>query len=379
LQERLAKAVESRSSTPSLRQGSPSLTSSSPRASLDVEPIEDKLAGQGNNNTLPIYENTISTESNVEPIPSHSILQEKDIVKTTASAEEITKDQASGRQSLESQDRNHEFTKELRLGAEDDTTDERQEEITQYLEQIDSLRAKLQYLTKEAANDAREVANTAERGSVKQQLAEKDEKIALLLEEGSKLSQNEMKLMTTIKKLRAKSIDDEKNFSQAKRSQAEAERSVKTLQEKLKALEINDKEDSKLKSVVQSLEKEISQLQEESGAKDLRISQLQEEVAKGNSASTTELDIWRQRAEAAQKVISALQDEISDTKIEKGLLEDRYKAQLRELESKLDRGIQDAKSTELDLRREIQVQLNLFVTFCVLIWLIDIRESIRNI
>ena len=60
---------------------------------------------------------------------------------------------------------------------------QRQEEMHTFLEKIDALQAKLQYLAKETVAAAKE-ANSATATSEEKRLAEKDERIALLMEEG---------------------------------------------------------------------------------------------------------------------------------------------------------------------------------------------------
>src|SRR5699024_3382921 len=73
------------------------------------------------------------------------------------------------------------------------------------------------YLAKDAAESAKQAAASAESGSVEKQLREKDEKIALLLEEGQKLSKSEMDHRTALKKLRLQLIENSKSQAEAKK------------------------------------------------------------------------------------------------------------------------------------------------------------------
>ena len=78
---------------------------------------------------------------------------------------------------------------------------ERHQELHSHLERIDALQSKLQYLAKSAAESARKASSDADPGSFDSKLAEREERIALLMDEGQKLSKNELKNLNTIKKL----------------------------------------------------------------------------------------------------------------------------------------------------------------------------------
>lgn len=226
-----------------------------------------------------------------------------------------------------------------------------------YLEQIESLRAKLQFLTQQAASDAKARALDAEKGTPQRGLAERDERIALLLEEGSRLSQNEMKLMTTIKNLRAKSSDDQKQISKSKQAEGITGKTMRSLQEKLKSIEISGKDDSKQKVILENYRKDLNQARNNVKAKDDEISNLQKQLARTAIVSQENDKITRD-LEANRKTARNLQEEIADARLERTLLEDRYKVQIKELEFKLERSHQDSKAIEFDLRREIQVMEN---------------------
>src|SRR5690606_8820782 len=82
-----------------------------------------------------------------------------------------------------------------------------QKELHGYVEKIDALQSKLKYLAKDAAESAKKAAASAEKGSIEKELLGKDERIALLLEEGQKLSMTELEHRTTIKKLRQQAAE----------------------------------------------------------------------------------------------------------------------------------------------------------------------------
>ena len=228
------------------------------------------------------------------------------------------------------------------------------QEADGYLEQIESLRAKLQFLTQQAVSDARARVLDADPGSPQQELAGKDEKIALLLEEGSRLSQNELKLMTIIKSLRAKLSEDQKQISKSKQTEENTGKTVRSLQEKLKSIEISSKDDSRQKTVLENYRKDLNQARSNIKARDEEILDLQKQL-KRNAIASQDTEKIRKDLEAQRKVARDLQEEVADAKLERTLFEDRHKVQIKELESKLERSLQDAKATEFDLRRETQM------------------------
>lgn len=107
-----------------------------------------------------------------------------------------------------------------------DTESNRQDEVHEYIERIDALQSKLKYLAKDAAESAKNAAASAEPGSVERQLREKDEKIALLLEEGQKLSKSEIDHRTAIKKLRQQLVENSKSQTEAKKRTDKLERDL---------------------------------------------------------------------------------------------------------------------------------------------------------
>ena len=156
----------------------------------------------------------------------------------------------------------------------------RQEEIHAHMERIDALQAKLLYLTKSAAETAQRAAAKAPAGTLEKKLAQKEEQLALLMEEGQKLSKSEMKHLSTIKRLQAKVSEDEKAAAGLKKKFLNAEKTAahaainarraqeteKQMAEKTKRLERLDQELQRLKdaldmsnSTVESLRKQLTE------------------------------------------------------------------------------------------------------------------------
>jgi len=232
----------------------------------------------------------------------------------------------------------------------------RQEETHRYLEHIDALQAKLQFLTKEAAEIARNTISEVELGSVEQKLALKDEKIALLMVEGQKLSQTELTHMTTIKKLRTKAIEDQKLLKQVDKQAGELEKAARVAQERAKIAEVAQQEALNRVKSLQRTKEEIDRLKTESDKKSTLVADLREQLTRAqNDRESNEANKYRDLLEKERKVTSDLRDDLSNTKVERELLEERHRTQFRELQEKAEREKERAKIADLELRGEIGV------------------------
>ena len=152
--------------------------------------------------------------------------------------------QSSGaRQSLQVVDSSNRSIEDSSLRVQQILNDaDRYEEIPAYIERIDALQAKLNYLAKESAESARKAAADAGQGTLQKKLAEKDEHIAILMEEGQKLSKTELKHMTIIKKLRASTATIGKEAMLAKERVEKSEKEKSSLTERIKRLESDSKQ-----------------------------------------------------------------------------------------------------------------------------------------
>ena len=229
----------------------------------------------------------------------------------------------------------------------------RQEETHFYLERIDALQSKLQYLTKEAAEIAHRAASSSVTGSLEQKLAAKDEKIALLMQEGHKLSQTEFKLSDTVKRLRAKSTKDEKQVIDAKRASERQERATREAQERATRAEISERNSYDRVKTFQKLEKELEVAISENSAKASTISELRTEVFNArNTADVGELKSYKELLEAERRLTTELRDDLSNAKIEREISNDRHRAEIRDLREQADREKERARVTEMELRGE---------------------------
>ncbi|KAL8739051.1 MAG: hypothetical protein Q9181_000233 [Wetmoreana brouardii] len=229
----------------------------------------------------------------------------------------------------------------------------RQEEVHTYLERIDALQSKLQYLSKEAAEVAKNAKSEAQPGSVEDKLAVKDEKIALLMEEGHKLSQTELKHMSIIKRLRSKATEDEKRMVDIKRLSEKHEQAAREARERAKRAEEAEKRASEQARSLPSLLGDLETMKADRDAQDQLIQDLQARLAEATSAARQAEE--RAQAEALQaekQRTTDLVDELSKVKIEKELVERQYQTELHELREKSEREKERARVAEIERQGE---------------------------
>lgn len=229
----------------------------------------------------------------------------------------------------------------------------RQEEMHTYLEQIDAMQSKLQYLTKEAAEIARSASAEAKPGSVEHKLAAKDEKIALLIEEGQKLSQAELKHMSLIKRLRAKGNEDDRSVADCKQTMDKYERAAREAQERAKRAETAEKRASERMKSLSKIDKDLEMAKAERDAKDALIQDLQIQLSQATSAAKeAEVKANAEALDSEKRRAANLADELSTTKKEKDSAEKQHQSELRELREKAEREKERARIAEIDRQGE---------------------------
>ena len=229
----------------------------------------------------------------------------------------------------------------------------RQEETHIYLERIDALQSKLQYLTREAAEVAKNALADSQSGSTEHKMAAKDEKIALLIEEGQKLSQTELKHMSIIKKLRAKSTEDEKVVGDLKRTTEKYEKSAHEAQERAERAENAEKEASERLKSLGRVEKDLEKVRAERDARESLIQDLQIKLSQATSAAKEAEVKANAEALAAEKRRAAdLTDELWNLKVEKELAQKQHQNELRELKDKAEREKERARVAEIERQGE---------------------------
>ncbi|APA14908.1 hypothetical protein SS1G_14409 [Sclerotinia sclerotiorum 1980 UF-70] len=411
LQERLARAVaaknaqksgtQSISSNVPSRTGSPITVGESPRQSLDasssvggdeaVKPISQDFGSAANKNaveldapTVEVRPSTPVTEpasDSLQPSPSISALKAEPTsrLSTDSTRSNIPRGSIDSIQPLEPISRSSvdelpaiisapdvvsasktpaELEAALNQLQSDYETSElqRQEEIHGYIERIDALQAKLQYLAKESLESASIAKNAAPSGSLERKLADKEQQVILLMEEGQVLSKKELTHMTTIKKLRAKILENNKEVAETKKKQEKFEKEAASLAERLKRAEGAEKSLNERNNVINRLRKELDAVKIERDTKDTIIAnlktQLEDDAAQEKQA---EAKIAHEALEAEKKRVAELEDDISNLKIGKQLVNDRAQIQVKELREKMDREAENARIAALEMKNEQQM------------------------
>ena len=272
------------------------------------------------------------------PLPSESITKEASVVAPAPYEETL----AQMRSDYESA--------ELR----------RQEETHVYLERIDALQAKLQYLTNEAIANARKATSDGQGGVAEAKLAAKDEKIALLMDEGQKLSQMELRHLSTIRNLRAKSIEDTKQLSHARKTVNDYQNALQVAEERGKQVEMVERNEVERSKILQRVEKELEKSRAENQSFTTLIVELRQQVAQAKASYNPEdTNIYRNMLESEQSLVSGLRDDLASMKIEKELAVERHRARVQEMHDKTERERERMKITNQELRGEIRVSRTL--------------------
>ena len=236
----------------------------------------------------------------------------------------------------------------------------RQEETHEYLERIDALQSKLQYLTRETAEIAKKNSSTAESGSVEQKLAARDERIALLMEEGHKLSQTELRHMCIIRKLRAKSIEDEKQLSDLRRKLESHEKGTRELQDRAQKAEAAERQATEKIRSLSKLGGDVALMRGERDNQLLLIQSLEKHILDTKKAAEeVDTKVHRQALENEKQRTSAVADELSRFRLETELAEKTNAAEIRELKEKLQRDNERTRLAEIEWQSEHAVSLSI--------------------
>lgn len=231
-----------------------------------------------------------------------------------------------------------------------------QEEMIGYIERIDALQSKLKYLAKDAAESAKNAAASATPGSTQKQLLEKDEKIALLLEEGQKLSKSEMDHRTVIKKLRQQLTENTKAQTEMKKKTEKLERDLVNSEARAKRAEAAEKRINESLTSQTKSNKDLEAVTNERNALSQTVqeikSQLSRAVSRAEAAETKAnsdaLDQEKQRADE-------LEEELSNLKIEHEISEERAKKEIADLQEKMQQEKERARVLETELKGEQSV------------------------
>jgi hypothetical protein len=229
----------------------------------------------------------------------------------------------------------------------------RAEESHAASERVDALEAKLQYLSRSSAAEARERSAST---PTEKALAERDEKIALLIEEGEQLSKNELKLQTAIKKLRAKAQDEEKAAAEAKRRQEKAEKQVEDEREKTRRLQESERKLNETVKALGNIEGEIETLRKGNVAATEIIKDLEQKLDEERMrVEEAEGKAQTEALEKEKKTTLELGARLERVQSEAAMVEEKLKSEVGDLKSKVERDSEKARAREAELKAEQSV------------------------
>ncbi|KAL2832180.1 TATA element modulatory factor 1 TATA binding-domain-containing protein [Aspergillus cavernicola] len=252
---------------------------------------------------------------------------------------------------------NDEETADGPLQAEKDVAGTQiQEEIHGYIERIDALQSKLKYLAQEAAESARNAATTADPGSVDRQLREKDEKIALLLQEGQKLSKTEMDHRTLIRKLRQQLADNSKVQTEAKKKNDRLERDLANAEARSKRAEAAEKRANGSLSAQTKTARDLEAVTAERNALSQTVQEIKGQLARAVSrADAAETKANSDALEREKHRADQLEEDLSSARIEREIVEEKLRREMNGLKENIEQEKERARVLESELKGEQSV------------------------
>ncbi|KAK4127136.1 hypothetical protein N657DRAFT_653451 [Parathielavia appendiculata] len=238
----------------------------------------------------------------------------------------------------------------------EDSQLQHQVEIHGYVERIDALEAKLQFLAREATEAARKAALAAPAGSLEKKLAEKDQQIAQLMEEGKNLASADHKQRALVKKLRATIAENVKELGSLRAAKDKSDKEIESLRSRARRADQLEKTCDDLQKRFDQTQKELSTLRPEIHSKDSTIAELRIRFQKATEqADAMATRVNSQAREQDKRRIADLEEEVAALRVEKNLIADRGKAQAADLREKAERANERARALELELKAEVQV------------------------
>ncbi len=236
---------------------------------------------------------------------------------------------------------------------QDKTQQDVTEEINGYIERIDALQAKLKYLTTEAAETAKQAASAAQNGSVERKLLEKDEKIALLMQEGQNLSKTEMKHLQTIKKIRQQYISSNKEHDSTKTRADKAERSLRMMEDRANRAEAATKRAEQNLASTLSATNDFESIKTERDALNATLADIKAQLSRANARTeAAEGKADTEQLEKERKKNANLQDDLTSFKVERELAEEKLRREIKDLKASLDREKEHSRTMETEMLGE---------------------------
>lgn len=259
---------------------------------------------------------------------------------------DITNDQPSHVQLLDGKASNAD-PDSLRFEIEHEALEKRlQDQLLPYVEKIDALQSKLQYLSQEVAESAEQAATAAQAGSAAQKLAEKDKKIAQLMEEGQTLSKNEMKHLAVIKTLRSQAASTAREYSVLKNRADAAEKGLATMEQRAIRAE------RKLQSTSAD-DRELEAIKKERNALASTVAEMKADLARLTARmEAAERQVQTNDAERLRKQNQELRDDVTSARVERELAEEKLRREIGDLTASLAREKERFAAMETEMLAE---------------------------
>ncbi|KAL2808753.1 TATA element modulatory factor 1 DNA binding-domain-containing protein [Aspergillus granulosus] len=236
------------------------------------------------------------------------------------------------------------------------TESQAQDDMHEYIERIDALQSKLKYLAQEAAESARRAAATAEPGSVEKQLREREEKIALLLEEGQRLSKTEMDHRTLIKKLRQQMAENHKVQTEAKKKNDRLEKDLANAEARAKRAEAAEKRATGSLSAQTKTARDLEAVTAERNALSQTVQEMKGQLARAVSrADSAEAKANSEALEREKQRAERLEEDLSSAKIEREISEEKMRREINSLKGNIEQEKERARILEAELKGEQSV------------------------
>ncbi|KXH43722.1 M protein repeat protein [Colletotrichum simmondsii] len=387
LQERLAKAIAAKNTQPSDAR---SITSDSPSARPSADggrPGAGTLPKRGADTTSPANTPTPVAVTTEAAVPNNTVQNEGDIVEASKEdpldnqrapySPERSRDSEAQQDSvsaapaqqpeletattftgnrLECKDCAvlHAQVEALEARAEQ-SAKEQQEEVHRYVEQFESMQAKLQFLARDATDAARTSAAAAAAGSHERILAERDMKITALMDEGRNLAATEQKHRVIIRKLRAQIAGDEKILGELRARQEKLNADMETLRPRASRVEELEQSNHELQIKSNGMQDELSALRDEVSTNKSTMQRLRDDLRRASDQATSAVGKANEEALTAEKRrVKDLEDTVAALQLERSLIAGRAKESAAEAEAKAARAAERARAKELEMKGELQ-------------------------
>jgi hypothetical protein len=228
----------------------------------------------------------------------------------------------------------------------------RVQEVTQAAERISALESKLRFYTNEDLAASRNLLQLGEASELERKLAERDERIALLVQEGTTLAAKEGAHQETIRKLRARMAELEKLIGVSLKAVEKAEADVAKWKQEHKTIgEVSKRQADKIRQL-SALETEADALRKLKTSHVSTISDLKRQLADehatnvANASLASQLQSEKSKTDALQKRVGMLLQEAKEQA-------DEHDAELAALQAKYDRLEERLQRIESDRKAEV--------------------------